>query len=95
MFCMYLFCSQKQQFLEQEKGLPWRKPTGIGDKSLNSKIRLILQKDLQQFKQLFEPALSIHSITPVDQPKELIACNLNLRRINFNQENSKKNKNKK
>lgn len=72
---------QRQQFLEEEKGLPWRKPTGIGDKSLNSKIRLLLQTDLNKIKETFEPALSIHSITTVDQPKELIACNLNLRRI--------------
>lgn len=65
--------------MEADCGLPKREPSGFGDSGMKSKIRMALKCLVNKFKNTYEPTLQLYSFQVIDQPHELIACNLEIR----------------
>lgn len=65
--------------MEADRGLPAKEPTGFGDRGMNSTIRMTLKGFVNEFKETYEPAIQLYNFLVIDQPHELIVCNLELR----------------
>lgn len=65
--------------MEAKFGLPPRAPSGFGDSGMNSTVRMTLKGLVNKFTNQYEPALQLYSFQVIDQPHELITCNLDIR----------------
>lgn len=84
---------EHQITLEAAKNLPPREPSGMNDKSMHSAVRLNLQKEIQLIKSKYEPIIKVHTVRRIEDAREIIAENLNLRAVqNYQKSSSKNNK---
>ena len=81
---------EHQTTLEAAKNLPPREPSGMNDKSMHSAVRLQLQKEIQLMKSKYEPIFKVHTVHRIENAREIIAENLNLRL--YQKSSSKNNK---
>lgn len=65
--------------MEADRRLPPREPSGFGDKGMNSTVRMALKQRVHQYINAYEPAVFVNDMQVIDQPHEMIACNLELR----------------
>lgn len=84
---MIIELCDKQLNLEKSKGLPLRKATGMSDKTLNSSVQLSLQKLLDEMQTKYIPAVKVHNVNVIDHAKELLLCNLKLKKVLCNKSN--------
>lgn len=65
--------------LEQKRGLKPRKPSGMSDKSMNSTVKMLLQKELDDMKLRFKPYIKVYHISESLNAKDLIKQKLLMR----------------
>lgn len=66
--------------LEQKKGLAPRNPSGMADKSMNSSIKMLLQKELDEMKVKYRPYVQVYHMMESLDAKNLIREKLLMRR---------------
>jgi hypothetical protein len=64
---------------EDQLALPLRDPTGLADIDINPTVRCQLETKLNDLQNNYIPAILVHSFRCIDQPKQMITCNLDLR----------------
>lgn len=67
--------------LEEELGLPSRPPSGTNDKSLHHKVKMRLQKEIEDIKKRYKPILQVHTIRHIKEARAVIVENLHYRQI--------------
>lgn len=72
---------EHQRTFEAAKNLPLREPSGTNDKSMHSAVRLNLQKEILQIKSKYDPIIKVHTVQRIQDAREIIAENLNLRSL--------------
>lgn len=75
--------------LKKQHKLPERDPTGTHDQSLHKTVRNLLESKLAEMKMMFKPVLFVYGVNVIDQPHELITCNLHLALIRKNLQRKK------
>jgi hypothetical protein len=67
--------------LEQDRGLPFRPPSGTNDKSLDPAVKGKLQKEIEEYKRRYKPVIQVNTMKHIQEAREIIAENLQYRLI--------------